>query len=89
MSVHEPTYPKATRELAELRNRLAPGPAAAFPGLQSKRVLRRRDSHGNEAVDRGSGRACDGVPALHPRPYRRGRCVTAQRRRKSPKSSPK
>ena len=30
MSVHEPTYPKATRELAELRNRLAPGPAAAF-----------------------------------------------------------
>jgi hypothetical protein len=30
MSVHEPTYPKATQELAELRNRLAPGPAAAF-----------------------------------------------------------
>ncbi len=27
---HEPLYPQATRELAEERTRLAPGPAAAF-----------------------------------------------------------
>ncbi|HEY9514662.1 MAG TPA: carboxymuconolactone decarboxylase family protein, partial [Gemmatimonadaceae bacterium] len=29
-SGHEPLYPQATRELAEERTRLAPGPAAAF-----------------------------------------------------------
>ena len=30
MSAHESLYPKATRELAERRTRLAPGPAEAF-----------------------------------------------------------
>src|SRR5690348_14593202 len=29
-STHEPLYPQATRELAERRTRLAPGPAKAF-----------------------------------------------------------
>jgi AhpD family alkylhydroperoxidase len=30
MSAHQPLYPKATRELAERRHSLAPGPADAF-----------------------------------------------------------
>ena len=30
VSAHEPLYPQATRELAEQRTRLAPGPAKAF-----------------------------------------------------------
>ena len=30
MSGHESIFPEATRELAEQRNRLAPGPAEAF-----------------------------------------------------------
>ena len=30
MSTHEAVYPQATRELAEQRTRLAPGPAEAF-----------------------------------------------------------
>jgi AhpD family alkylhydroperoxidase len=30
MSVHEDLYPQATRDLAEQRTRLAPGPAEAF-----------------------------------------------------------
>jgi AhpD family alkylhydroperoxidase len=30
MPDHDPIYPEATREIAEQRNRLAPGPAEAF-----------------------------------------------------------
>lgn len=30
MPDHDPLYPEATREIAELRTRLAPGPAEAF-----------------------------------------------------------
>ena len=38
MPEHEPLYPKATRELAEKRKRLAPGPAEAF-GAFSRSVF--------------------------------------------------
>jgi AhpD family alkylhydroperoxidase len=35
MSEHEEVYPRATRELIEQRNRLAPGPAEAFQAFSA------------------------------------------------------
>ena len=58
MSEDEQIYPEATRQIAEQRNRLAPGQPKSAERF-SKSVFGGCDCCEDEAVDRGCSRACD------------------------------
>ena len=88
MTEEEQLYPSATRELAEQRKNLAPGPAEAFKAF-SRSVFAEGAAREDQAVDRRRRGPCDAVPVLHSRTYRAALQHGARRTRSwKPSGSP-